>query len=154
ADRFGKEYRRLQAEAFRSHDGFAGWVMNHIRDVPACRCGVMDDFGQWRFAAPETAYLSDRAFILETPGWSRCFNAGERAHAVLALSNFGPAHLNTDTIIRVESRHGFRNEQTVLFDVDRGRIGRAPFSLDAPSVDRPTSLSVTAVRLAAYNTWA
>ncbi|MCH8271453.1 MAG: hypothetical protein IH985_09635, partial [Planctomycetes bacterium] len=48
ADAFALEHRTRQVEALRASGLFAGWVMNHLRDVPGCRCGFMDDLGRWR----------------------------------------------------------------------------------------------------------
>lgn len=53
-DRFHLLGRKFQVEQFRRHAGNAGIVMNHLRDVPQCQCGFMDDLGRWRFAPEET----------------------------------------------------------------------------------------------------
>lgn len=40
ADAFSIGFRKFQVEAFRAYENHAGWVMNHIRDVPGARLRV------------------------------------------------------------------------------------------------------------------
>ena len=77
ADQFNLVIRRFQSEIFRSHEGNAGWVMNHIRDVPQCRCGFKDDAERWRFTPDQTLpWLGPAVALLRTPDHRRGFTGG------------------------------------------------------------------------------
>ena len=67
-DRFHLLGRKFQMEQFRRFTNHGGLVMNQLRDVPQCQCGMMDDLGRWRFSAPQCReWLADVVLLLLTP---------------------------------------------------------------------------------------
>lgn len=88
AERYHLLGRKFQIERFRSYAQHAGLVTNHLRDVPPCSCGFMDDFDRWRFEPGQTrGWLADVPLILETPGHRRGFGSGERVPMSVRVSN-------------------------------------------------------------------
>jgi Glycosyl hydrolases family 2, sugar binding domain len=94
ADVFSLEHRKRQVEALRASGLCSGWVMNHIRDVPKCRCGFMDDTDRWRHAPEQTRpWLGDVVLCLRTPDDRRAFEGG---HSIdIAVSVSGDSSSNT-----------------------------------------------------------
>jgi hypothetical protein len=81
--------RKFQVEQLRRYGGNAGVVMNHLRDVPQCQCGLHDDLNRWRFdPAACRGWLADAAILLWTQEHRRGFFGGRQDEAQLALSNF------------------------------------------------------------------
>lgn len=133
--------RKFQVEQFRRFEGDAGLVMNHLRDVPSCQCGFMDDLGRVRFEPSECrGWLDDAALLLWTPEHRRGFAGGGEIPCRLALSNF--------------SHRRFRGEAEVLLNgeavawvrlrCEPGEIASAPVAFRLPDVEAPTCLGVTA----------
>ncbi len=82
--------RKFQIEQLRLCSNHAAVVMNHIRDVPGCTCGFLDDWDDWRFAGKRcSAWLADRVFLLRTPGNRRSFVSAERIDIQVCISDFG-----------------------------------------------------------------
>jgi len=155
AERFAKGYRKSQAEMFRADPDHAGWVMNHIRDVPACRCGFKDDFDHWRFTPEEALpWLGDAALILRATLWLRAFRGGFNTKCKVMLSNFAAHAATGDVVITCDAPGGFRREHHLPIDAAPGAVGAATFALEFPPAPRPMPLTVRATGpLAAPNQW-
>jgi hypothetical protein len=140
-DAFNLEHRRWQSEAFRSVEGNAGWVMNHIRDVAVCRCGFMDDRDRWRFPASQLRpWLGDRAVLLHTPQFRRAFHAGASVPASFDLSNFG-APID-DALLQLSFPGGGAAVESGK--VPRGSIAKYPFQIGVSNASEPTRVPVKA----------
>lgn len=143
AHRHTVNIRKFQCELLRFDPANAGWVMNHIRDVPACRCGFMDDLDRWRFEPFELrSFLSDAVFLLRTPGHMRGFTAGTPLNAVLAVCNFSPADLDTSARIAVRIGSKTLTAQHVPVRCARGEVAEFPITIGTFSTDRPTAVTV------------
>ncbi len=145
AHRHNLNLRKFQSELFRADPGNAGWIMNHIRDVPACRCGFMDDLDTWRYQPHELReFLSDSAFLLASPGHARAFHAGEIIKASLQLCNFSPRDLEAQVQLSVIIGGRTAGEQSVTLRAARGEVASAPVSLGLFETDRPTAITIRA----------
>lgn len=146
AARFGYEFRRWQVETFRADPGNAGFVMNHIRDVPACRCGFMDDLDRWRYdPADLSRWLADTTLLLGRPQQRSAFLGGAEAALDVMVSHFGPEPLDAE-LTGLLSGAVWENDSRSL----KGRMNAAPGSVATqrhamriPAVEGPTELSVT-----------
>lgn len=99
--------RKFQSEILRMDADTAGWVMNHIRDVPLCRCGFIDENGRWRYSADELApFLGDVALLMRTPGETRGFAAGERVPLHIGVSNFSSREIRSGVRIEGDGNPG------------------------------------------------
>jgi hypothetical protein len=144
-DRFHLLGRRFAVEQFRRRRGFAGIVMNHLRDVPACQCGFMDDLDRWRFAARATrGWLADAALLLCTPEERRGFAGPATLECRLAISNFGPVPLRGRPRVTLAWRGGRRVLAAPLLRAPAGTVPSVPLRLPLPEVARPTRLRVDA----------
>lgn len=158
-DRFHLLGRKFQIEQFRLYSNHAGVVMNHLRDVPQCQCGFMDDAGNWRFK-PEACrgWLGAVALILLTPDQRRGFvrTARERELACrLAVSNFGGRRF--DEAVRVMARaRGTPPIAAAMAPLTcpAGDVQSIEFSLMLPAAKQPTWFQVFAeAKNAAMNWW-
>ncbi|MCC6227791.1 MAG: hypothetical protein IT432_01035 [Phycisphaerales bacterium] len=150
ADAFSIGFRKFQVEAFRAYENHAGWVMNHIRDVPACRCGYMDDLDRWRYTPEQTLpWLADATLLLRTPGQSLATYSGAASVGV-RLANFA----GRDLAGEVELGDDFGEHQTANISAESGSIADVPFELNHPEVRVPTRRTIEA-RLAGVptNSW-
>lgn len=137
--------RQLQCEVLRLDPGVAGWVMNHLRDVPICRCGFMDDLGSWRYEPHELReFLGDVSVVLETDHHLRGFAAGETLRARVHLSNFGPVVLEVPVGLRVVVGGCEVPLPGVTLRAGPGEVASAPVTLGQFRVDRPTRAEVIA----------
>jgi len=145
-DRFNLLLRKWQSEVFREDASHAGWVMNHLRDVPVCQCGFEDDLGRWRFTPDQTRpWLADAALLLRSPDRMTGVPSGETVRFDAGISNFSDRALNTRVRVRARLGQGEGNpSETEPIKVDPGDAAFTPFDLWIPSVDRPTRLSVRA----------
>lgn len=145
ADRFNLSIRRAQSEVFRSYEGNAGWVMNHIRDVPQCRCGFKDDAERWRFAPEQTrAWLGDVAVLLGTPDHRRGFAGGRMLSGRIGVSAFGASRYH-DVLEVFAVRDGKPERVEVeALKAEVGEVRFVEFKHALPRVDRPTRLGITA----------
>ncbi|HRJ49304.1 MAG TPA: hypothetical protein PKU91_02145, partial [Phycisphaerales bacterium] len=129
----------------RSDPDHAGWVMNHLRDVPACRCGFMDDLGRWRFEPHELRpFLSDAALILETPGHFRSLTPATPAAVTIHLCNFSTRDLDARAAIDVVVSGRTAARHTIPLKAPRGSVASAPLTLGLFEADRPTPVVVRA----------
>ncbi len=145
-DRFNLLLRKWQSEVFREDPSHAGWVMNHLRDVPVCQCGFEDDLGRWRFAPEQTRpWLADAALLLRTPDRMTGVPSGGMLRLEAGISNFSDRDL--DSGVRIITRFEHRDEHaisTVRLRVAPGEVAFASVDVPAPTVDKPTRLSIRA----------
>lgn len=88
ARRYHLEGRKFQFELYRSYSNHAGLVMNHLRDVAACRCGFQDEMDRWYFTPEEMKpWLGAAPLLLRTPHHLRGFIGGE-CPIEIGVSNF------------------------------------------------------------------
>lgn len=140
ADAFAIGIRKFQVEAFRAYENHAGWVMNHIRDVPACRCGYMDDLDRWRYTPEQTLpWLADATLLLRTPGQSLAAYPGN-AEIGLRLANFAGRDISGE----LELADNFGEHRSADISVDSGHIGEVSFTLEHPDVRVPTRRTIEA----------
>ncbi|MBL8965072.1 MAG: hypothetical protein KF787_13795 [Phycisphaeraceae bacterium] len=145
AHRHALNMRSFQSERLRSDPDHAGWVMNHLRDVPACRCGFMDDLGRWRFEPHELRpFLSDAALILETPGHFRSLTPATPAAVTIHLCNFSTRDLDARAAIDVVVSGRTAARHTIPLKAPRGSVASAPLTLGLFEADRPTPVVVRA----------
>jgi hypothetical protein len=146
AARFGYEFRRWQVEAFRLDPGNAGFVMNHIRDVPACRCGFMDDLDRWRYdPADLSRWLADTTLLLGRPQHRSAFAGPSAVPLDLTASNFGPVPVEGE-LTALLSGATWENGSRSLKDsltVGLGSVAGRRHTMNVPPVDRPTEVSLT-----------
>ncbi len=144
ADRWARQLRRSQCEMLRADPANAGWVMNHVRDVPVCRCGFKDDYERWRFEPGETrAYLSDRALLLRTPEWLGGFAGGTPLVAEVGVSNFSRADFAGEVSLLVGAGEG-REAGAIPLAAGRGEVVFAGAVLELPRVEEPRRLRLEA----------
>ncbi|MCW5776002.1 MAG: hypothetical protein KIS87_06155 [Phycisphaeraceae bacterium] len=145
-DRFNLLLRKWQSEVFREEPSHAGWVMNHLRDVPVCQCGFEDDLGRWRFAPEQTwPWLADAAILLRTPDRLTGVTSGSTLRLEAGISNFSDRDL--DSGVRIITRFEHCDERaisTARLRAGRGEVVFASIDVPAPAVDRPTRLSIRA----------
>ncbi|GMV26402.1 MAG: hypothetical protein AMXMBFR58_24330 [Phycisphaerae bacterium] len=145
AHRHNLNLRKFQCEMLRLDPDIAGWVMNHIRDVPGCRCGFMDDLDRWRYEPFELrAFLSDAALLLETPGHLRGFAAGETLRGRLHLCNFSSGEIDTRARLSVLVGGRTMHEEQLPLIAGRGQVVSAPVTLGRFEIDRPTPVVIRA----------
>ncbi|MCC6971562.1 MAG: hypothetical protein IT434_15230 [Phycisphaerales bacterium] len=150
ADAFAIGIRKFQVEAFRAYENHAGWVMNHIRDVPACRCGYMDDLDRWRYTPERTLpWLADATLLLRTPGQSLAAYPGAATVGV-RLTNFAGRDISGE----IELADDFGERRSARIRAEAGHVADASFTLDHPEVRVPTKRTIEA-RLAGVptNSW-
>lgn len=138
AHEFNLLIRRAQAEALRARAFAAGWVMNHLRDVPICQCGFMDDLDRWRFTGSETRpFLADVACLLRTPQDLRAFEAGSTIDLHIGLSNYSTHDASIQNIT-------YNGEPSAPPNVrcPPGSVRFAPWRVRLPDVERPTRVDV------------
>jgi hypothetical protein len=150
--------RKFQVERFRAYRGHAGVVMNHLRDVPQCQCGFMDDLGRWRLEAERCrGWLADTALLLATPDHRRGFTGGPGCdlECDLGVSNFSVAPFDAPIALRVEGDGtGDRVIESAPLRCDPGAVGSVAVRIPLPAVERPTRVRVAArARGAAPNEW-
>jgi len=155
-DRYHLLGRQFQMECFRSYRNHAGLVMNHLRDVPACTCGFMDDFDRWRFEPSETrGWLSDAILLLRTPGHRRSVEAGEQVRCEIGLSNFCGREVSGDVRLQLSDRDGtsntVENGKKVFFEsrcrlgARNGEVRFIETLIEFPSVKNPKLFNLSLV---------
>ncbi len=89
ARRYHLRGRKFQLEVYRGYANHAGLVMNHLRDVAACRCGFQDEQDRWYFTAEEMRpWLCGAPLLLRTPEQLRGFVGGGEIEISVGVSNF------------------------------------------------------------------
>lgn len=155
ADVFSLFMRKFQSEVFRERAMHAGWVMNHLRDVPVCRCGFLDDLGEWRFTPEQLApFLADRALLLRPADHARSLDHDASHPVEIGVSNFGNGTF--DGTVRVEITVGdlAPSDQRVRLRTLPGEIAFESLPLQLPAVDEPTPVRVQAhAEGTTSNTW-
>ncbi len=132
--------RKFQVEQFRRYPNHAGVVMNHLRDVPQCACGFLDDLNHWRFAPSETqGWLGDVGLTLVTPDHRRSFFSAERVRAQVFVANFSSTDLRDNfTITLLDTHTGLTlAKEAKLVDVACGNVVSVSVSLILPATDVP-----------------
>jgi hypothetical protein len=148
-DRFHLLGRKFQVERFRDSADRAGVVMNHLRDVPACLCGFIDDLDRWRFAPEQMrGWLGARALLLLTPNHRRGFAVSRLGAAVpcrIALSNFATDRFAG--VIELECRLDSPDgplRSSLPMNCTPGEVAALPIELSMSHVEKPTRFEVVA----------
>ncbi|MHC4774682.1 MAG: glycoside hydrolase family 2 protein [Planctomycetota bacterium] len=150
--------RKFQVERLRAYPGHAGVVMNHLRDVPQCQCGFMDDLGRWRLEAERSrGWLADTALLLATPDHRRGFTGGPGCdlECSVGVANFSDAPFEAPIALRV-GREGTDDQviETAALRCDPGDVNSMAVRIPLPGVTRPTRVRLAArARGAAPNEW-
>lgn len=101
ARRYHLQGRKFQFEAFRMYPNHAGLVMNHLNDVPSCRCGFQDEFDRWYFEPDELRpWLGPAPLLLKTEHHLRGLNGGG-GNTALAIGISNVAGTPVDAALRV-----------------------------------------------------
>jgi hypothetical protein len=157
-DRHHELGRKFQVEQFRRYPAHAGFVMNHLRDVPRCQCGFVDDLDRWRFE-PERCrgWLADAALLLGTPDHRRGFvgGPGRDLECNVGVSNFSGAPVAAAVALRL-GREGSDDQviESAALRCDPGDVRTVAVRVPLPTVTRPTRLRLAArARGAAPNAW-
>lgn len=151
ARRFALDFRKSQAESFRTFPRNAGFVTNSIRDVPICRIGFMNDLDRWRFELADTrAWLNDAILLLQTPGHFRGIDSAESPAGRVGLSNFSPNRLSGEVAVRLDGR----TIQRLTIDADCGEIAWKEIELGPPVSNESKQFSYSAeMRGVPANQW-
>ncbi len=72
--RYALEMRRFQVEAFRQELPRAGYVISVIRDIPACRMGILDALGRPKWKTGEWDWHGPISLSIRTVGDRRTIN--------------------------------------------------------------------------------
>ena len=158
ADRHHWLGRKFQVEQFRRYPNHGGLVMNHLRDVPACQCGFMDDLDRWRFTPEDCRdWLDDVILVLCTAHQRRGFLTTESPLAIeVAVSNFGRSDTGDRINLSVEDGREYRADSTLIADTicAPGEVRTAACEIELPRVTQPTRLIISAwIDGLASNTW-
>ncbi|MHC5022588.1 MAG: glycoside hydrolase family 2 protein [Planctomycetota bacterium] len=150
-DRFHLRGRKFQVEQFRRFASNAGVVMNHLRDVPRCQCGFLDDLDGWRFDPADTrAWLGDVALLLWTPDHRQALAGAEAGDdpplpCRVAVSNFSARHVESSVRVNLDDGAGWsRSIQTATLSCPPGSVESVPLEIPRPRVKRPTRLAIEA----------
>lgn len=149
AERYQYLGRKFQVEQFRRYANHAGVVMNHLRDVPQCQCGFMDDLDRWRGKSEQyRPWLGGAAMLLLTPDQRRGFIRRSDRTVVpcaLALSHFGGGSFSGSVIVRMQAEGTPPVEMGKLpLSCEPGEVVEASFDSVLPIALRPKWLQVTA----------
>ncbi len=137
--------RRFQTERVRAQPHRIGLVHNHIRDVPICPCGLMDDAGKWRFTPEEVRALLDPAvFLLETSEHRVAHVGGETITLRVGVSNFSREVRGGRIEIEITLEGHVWQKQEIKSSTEPGEVSFAAVGLTLPEVERPTALTVRA----------
>ncbi|MCA9298047.1 MAG: hypothetical protein KDA28_03215, partial [Phycisphaerales bacterium] len=148
ADRQNLLARKFQYELFRTRAHHAGVVMNAVRDVAQCRCGMKDELDRWRFEPHHfDGWFADVVLVLRTPGDMRGVVGGATTWHVV-VSNGGATDLDATLTLDVG---GTRHQAPVR--APAGTCVTVPFALELASADEPTPLDVHANVAGARNAW-
>lgn len=157
ADRYHLLGRQFQVEQFRRVAAGAGLVMNHLRDVPQCQCGLMDDLDCWRFEPDDTrGWMDDASLLLWTPDHRRCFSTREAENIAcrLAMSNFGEHEFDGQIAMRTRVNDQQLAEVFVDLRCARGEVNAMSTRLSFSAIDRPARFTVEATAEGlAPNSW-
>ncbi len=152
SDRSNLALRKFQTELFRMNPQHAGMVANSIRDVAICPCGFLDDFGRWRFDFDDVrAFMGDAVLLIQTPEHRLGFAGGSSVRADIGLSNFSPATIEGDVVVRALTTQDAEQALRVC-----AAPGQSPFhalTVELPVVDRPTPVPVRASIGGVRNNW-
>jgi hypothetical protein len=141
AHRFGYQLRTWQIERFRTDPRNAGFVTNHIRDVPLCRCGFMDDLARWRYTCDELrGVLGDSAYLLRTPSDRRAFAGGRSLVFELGVSHFGRGRFSAKATLAIAGAC----ETRLVISADPGAVSWVQSEIVLPDVRTPTLCEVMA----------
>jgi hypothetical protein len=152
SDRTNLALRKFQTELFRMNPQHAGMVANSLRDVAICPCGLLDDFGRWRFEFDDVrAFMGDAVLLMKTPEYRSAWVGGRTVDASMALSNFSPNVIEGSIVVRVMA--GDEVEHTLAIRAAPGEGPAQPLSIALPQVERPTPLAVSASIGSIRNTW-
>ena len=142
ADAFALEHRKRQVEALRASALCAGWVMNHLRDVPTCRCGFMDDLGRWRLTPEQTRpWLGDATISLRTAGGVRAVQGGREIACEFVVSNFSSRTIDDELRLHLDDEP---LSATLHVQSEPGRPAPVRTHISLPAVDHPTPLHLRA----------
>jgi hypothetical protein len=145
SDRYNLLGRKFQMERYRAHPNHAGHVMNHLRDVPSCRCGFRDDLNNWRFSPEQVRPWTDAVILLfQTPDQRTGFFAGQRLTCRVGISNFGTAPFAQRVHVTISSRDKQVLDTTVPLECPLGEVRWHSLDITLPTVDHPTHFEVRA----------
>ncbi|MDY7109747.1 MAG: glycoside hydrolase family 2 TIM barrel-domain containing protein [Planctomycetota bacterium] len=149
AERYQYIGRKFQVEQFRRYPNHVGFVMNHLRDVPQCQCGFMDDLDRWRGRSEQyRPWLGDAALLLLTPDQRRGFMRRSDRTIVrcgLALSNYGSKAFSGPVSVRVKVEETPPIEVCSLsLSCPRGEVKQASFESALPVAQKPKWMQVIA----------
>lgn len=142
-DRFALAGRAFQLERFREYANHAGLVQNHLRDVPACRCGFLDDLDRWRFDPGDTRrWLAPAILTLATPQHARAFTGGECIDCTLSVSNFSSSDIDAEPKLRATGDADVSTVPNVR--CPRGQVHGVSFRVDLPASSAPAHHEIAA----------
>ncbi|MCB9846597.1 MAG: hypothetical protein H6811_11515 [Phycisphaeraceae bacterium] len=137
--------RAFQMELYRARPLHAGIVTNHLRDVPICPCGFMDDLGRWRFGPEQTrSWLGDAVLLLRTPENLRAFEGGSEVRLALGLSNFSRGRIRATALLEVRRDDAAAIRQQLGVEAEPGEIAWAEFGVALDEVEAPGRVKVLA----------
>jgi len=150
--RFNLAGRKFQTELVRMYARNAGLVANGLRDVPACPCGFMDDFNEWKFdPAQVRPWMGEVALLLRTPEHRRGVLGGQRLKVEIGVSNYG----ERDLAGPVHVRAGDGTSVQVAFDagIKQGAVCFEEQTIELAEQARPTPVTLTATLGEVRNEW-
>lgn len=149
ARRYHLQGRKFQFELFRMYPNHAGLVMNHLNDVPSCRCGLQDEFDRWYFTPDELRpWLAPAPLLLRTDHYFRGLNGGGAdAKVAVGVSNFSGAPVDATLRVSAEGADvaapaGAAREPRL--SARPGEVAWADLTLRLPAVAAPTRVTLRA----------
>jgi hypothetical protein len=143
AHRYHLVGRKFQFEAYRAYANHAGLVMNHLRDVPACRCGFQDELDVWYFKPEDLRpWLGDAPVLLKTKENLRGFVGGGGAEVSIGVSNF--SRTRVDGTVTLKADGGSIGGGSPRIAADPGEVAWASARVELPRVNSPTPVELRA----------
>jgi hypothetical protein len=146
ARRYHLQGRKFQFEMFRGYANHAGLVMNHLRDVPGCRCGFQDELERWYFTPEELRpWLCAAPLLLRTDEHLRGIVGGTGVPVEIAvgISNFSAAAVDVVPTLSADAA-GVVIVGTERLAAQPGEVAWAGARLTLPPVSSPQRVELRA----------
>lgn len=144
AHRYHLEGRKFQLELFRQYPNHAGLVMNHVNDVPSCRCGFRDELDRWYFDPEQTRpWLCDAPLLLRTESHLRGLRSGTTVEVAVGVSNFSPRAVETTLGLAVVGAD-LKPIESDRISASPGEVAWRQCHLTLPATAKPARVEVRA----------
>lgn len=142
--RYHLEGRKFQFELFRMYPNHAGLVMNHLNDVPACRCGFQDEFDRWYFAPEDLRpWLGPAPLLLKTEHHLRGLVGGGNARIAMGVSNVAGRDVDAPLLVSADGAKPVDGRDLHLA-ARAGEVAWSNLSILLPAVTTPSRIGLRA----------